>query len=101
MKKVTTTELVRNMRQMLNHLSEGEEVVIERHHQPIARLQSAPVRQTALEAMADLYRTLTPKAARGWEKAARGVRGQSGSVKQLRNPWGCLSLLVDLNSGYP
>lgn len=87
MKKVTTTELVRNMRQVLDHLSEGEEVVIERNHQPIARLQPAPIRQTALEAMADLYRTLTPQATHGWEKAARGMRELSGSVKQLRDPW--------------
>jgi antitoxin (DNA-binding transcriptional repressor) of toxin-antitoxin stability system len=37
---------------------EGEEIVIERNREQVARLLPGPGRQTALQAMADLYRTL-------------------------------------------
>ncbi len=69
MKTITATELARNLRQVLDRLAIGEEIEIERNHQRIARLVPGPGKQTAMEAMADLYRTLTPGAASGWAEA--------------------------------
>ena len=41
--------------------------------QPDLRVLRIPVKQTAEEALADLYRTLSPEAAKGWlEDARRG-----------------------------
>jgi antitoxin (DNA-binding transcriptional repressor) of toxin-antitoxin stability system len=59
MKTITVAELARNLRRVLDSIvADGEEIVIERNHQQIARLVAVPVRQNALEAMADLYRIL-------------------------------------------
>ena len=67
MKTITATELARNLRQILDRLvADGEEIVVERNHQRVARILPGPGRQTALEAMADLYRTLPDDAAAGW-----------------------------------
>jgi antitoxin (DNA-binding transcriptional repressor) of toxin-antitoxin stability system len=58
-KTITATELARNLRRVLDRLAiEGEEIVIERNRQQVARVLAGLARQTALEAMADLYRTL-------------------------------------------
>ncbi|MEW6353227.1 MAG: hypothetical protein AB1469_02855 [Pseudomonadota bacterium] len=55
MKKITATELVRNMRQVLDHLSTGEEVIIERNHQPVARLHVAPADVADITGEAPVY----------------------------------------------
>jgi len=69
---ITATELARNLRRVLDRLAvEGEEIVIERNGEPVARLVPSPARQTALEAMADLYRTLPKEAAATWEADSR------------------------------
>jgi antitoxin (DNA-binding transcriptional repressor) of toxin-antitoxin stability system len=87
MKTITATELARNLRQILDRLAiEGEEVEIERNNRRIARLVPGPGRQTALEAMADLYRTLAPEAAEGWAEAGKEM-GESVE-KGVRDPWG-------------
>jgi antitoxin (DNA-binding transcriptional repressor) of toxin-antitoxin stability system len=58
LKTITATDLARNLRRVLDRLMiEGEEIVIERNREQVARLLPGPARQTALEAMADLYRT--------------------------------------------
>ena len=68
MKTISATDLARNLRRVLDQLViEGEEIVIERNHEQVARLLPGPARQTALEAMADLYRTLPEDAATTWE----------------------------------
>jgi antitoxin (DNA-binding transcriptional repressor) of toxin-antitoxin stability system len=59
LKTVTATELARNLSRVLDRLAvEGEEVVVQRNGQKVARLFPGAARQSALEAMADLYRTL-------------------------------------------
>ncbi len=89
MKTITATELARNLRQVLDRLvTEGEEVIIERNHRQIARLVPGPGRQTALEAMADLYRTLPPAAAAGWLEDAQGDTGAETLDDGVRNAWG-------------
>jgi antitoxin (DNA-binding transcriptional repressor) of toxin-antitoxin stability system len=89
MKTITATDLARNLRRVLDRLViEGEEIVIERNHEQVARLLPGPARQTALEAMADLYRTLPEDAATAWETDSRkGRRKGERLAKGLRDPW--------------
>ena len=89
MKTITATELARNLRLILDRLAaEGEQIVIERNHQQIARLVPGPGRQTALEAMADLYRTLPDDAAAGWEADSKRLRFKGRKLDQgIRDPW--------------
>ena len=89
MKTITATELARNLRRVLDRVvADGEEIVIERNHEQIARLVAGPGRQNALEAMADLYRTLPEDVAATWEKDARATRWKGSKVaKGVRDPW--------------
>ncbi len=89
MRTITATHLARNLRRILDRLAvEGEGVVIERNRQQVARLLPGPARQTALEAMADLYRTLPDDAAATWEADSRKGRWKGGRLdKGLRDPW--------------
>lgn len=89
MRTITATELARNLRRVLDRLAiEGEEIVIERNHEQVARLLPGPGRQTALQAMADLYRTLPEDAAATWEADSRRGRWKGGRLdKGVRDPW--------------
>jgi hypothetical protein len=70
---------------------EGSEVItpMVRNRHGIARLGPTPARQTALEAMSDLFGCLPEAAAAGWVDEARdgacGTRG--GTLDELSNPW--------------
>ncbi len=87
MRTITATELARNLRQILDHMvSGGEEIVIERNHQQVARMIPGAARQTALQAMADLYRTLPEKAAVDWEKDSRSLTEET-VAEGTRDPW--------------
>lgn len=84
MKKVTATEFARNFKRFLDDAQlKGEEIVIVRNNQEVARLLPGPAHQTALEAMADLYRTLPDEAAAGWPAEGR----LEGTLAELRDPW--------------
>lgn len=85
MRKITATELARNLRTVLDCVMEtGEEYVVERSKRAVARVSPTPGHQTAEQALADLYRTLD-EAAEGWlEDAARGNEALSD---KLRDPW--------------
>lgn len=86
MKTITATELARNLRSILDQVREtGEEYVVERGRQPVARVSPTPGLKTAAEALADLYRTLDPAAAATWEHDAR--RGDAALSDKLRDPW--------------
>ena len=75
MKTITATHLARNLRRILDRLViEGEGIVIERNRQQVARLLPGPAQQSALEAMADVYRTLPENAAAAWEADSRKGR---------------------------
>jgi antitoxin (DNA-binding transcriptional repressor) of toxin-antitoxin stability system len=90
MKTITATELVRNLGRVLDRVvADGEEFVIERNHEQIARLVAGPRRQSAIEAMADLYRTLPEDVAATWERDDARITGWKGSkvAKGLRDPW--------------
>jgi antitoxin (DNA-binding transcriptional repressor) of toxin-antitoxin stability system len=86
---ITATELARNLRRVLDRLAiEGEEISIERNREQVARLLPGPARQTALEAMADLYRTLPEDAAATWEADSRRGRWKGSRLnKGVRDPW--------------
>jgi antitoxin (DNA-binding transcriptional repressor) of toxin-antitoxin stability system len=88
---ITATELARNLRRVLDRLAiEGEEIAIERNREQVARLLPGPARQTALEAMADLYRTLPEDAAATWEADSRRGRWKGSRLdKGVRDPWAC------------
>ena len=89
MRSITATELARNLRRVLDRLAiEGEEIVIERNREQVARLLPGPARQTALQAMADLYRTLPEDAAATWEADSRRGRWKGSRLdKGVRDPW--------------
>jgi antitoxin (DNA-binding transcriptional repressor) of toxin-antitoxin stability system len=86
---ISATELARNLSRVLDQLvTEGGEVVIERNSRRVACLRAAPVQQTALEAMADLYRTLPQDAAAGWEADSRRYNTKRATLdKGMRDPW--------------
>ncbi|MBE3603317.1 type II toxin-antitoxin system Phd/YefM family antitoxin [bacterium] len=89
MKIITATELARKLSAVLDRMAiEREEIVIERNHRQVARLSPAPGRLTALEALADLYRTLPEEAAAGWEADSRasGLKGER-VAGGTRDPW--------------
>ena len=89
MKTITATALARNLRRVLDRLAiEGEEIVIERNREQVARLLPGPARQTALEAMADLFRTLPDDAAATWETDSRKGRWKGSRLHNgIRDPW--------------
>lgn len=88
MRTITATELSRNMRQILNQLLiEGQAVIIERNHREVGRLIPGPGRQTAIEAMADLYQTLSSDTGRTWEKDSRRGLGSQQLNRGMRDPW--------------
>jgi antitoxin (DNA-binding transcriptional repressor) of toxin-antitoxin stability system len=81
MKKITATELARNLRAVLDRVREsGESYIVERGGQPVVQVTPTPGEQSAEQALADLYRTLSPQARRGL--AGRRPPGSSdGSTK--------------------
>ena len=88
MRKITATELARNTREVLESLATyGGEVIIERNHRQVAKLIGGPPQQTALEAMADLYRTIPPEAAETWEQDGVDVIGGEFLDGGVRDPW--------------
>jgi antitoxin (DNA-binding transcriptional repressor) of toxin-antitoxin stability system len=67
LKSITATELARNLKRMLDQVEfKRESLSVVRNNQQIARIVPGAARQNALEAMADLFRTLSEDAARGW-----------------------------------
>lgn len=84
---ITATELVLNFRKFLDNVElKGEEIVIVRNNQAVARLIPGSTHQTALEAMVDLYRTLPEKAAAGWLIDSRHP-GETELDQELKDPW--------------
>ncbi len=89
MKTITATNLARNLRRVLDRISvDGQDLVIERNHRQVARLIPGPARQTAVEALGDVYRTLSPDAAATWEADSRSGRWRGSRLdKGIRDPW--------------
>ncbi len=86
MRTVTATELARNFREMLDKVEfKREELVVMRNNHEVARIIPGPATMTALEAMADIYRTLPEEAARGWLKDS--LRTKEHLSDEVRDPW--------------
>jgi len=86
MRTVTATEAARNFSRMLDLLEhESEEIVVLRNNQPVAKLVPGAPRMTALEALADLYRTLPDEEGAAWLEDARQMDRRLR--KKLRDPW--------------
>ena len=86
MKILSATEISRNFSRVLDELEQGgEEIVVIRGKHPVAKMVPGAQRLTALEALADLYRTLDDAEGRSWlrdmAKADRPAR------KEIRDPW--------------
>lgn len=82
---MTATEFAKNIKKTLDRLEfGGEEIIIIRNNHKIARLIPGSAHMTALEAMADLYQTLTPEAGQHWLDDSRIPVHLS---EELRDPW--------------
>ena len=86
MKILTATEISRNFSRILDELERGgEEIVIVRGKNPVARMVPGAPRLNALEALADLYHTIEDAEGSAWLKdmkdADRPVK------KEMRDPW--------------
>lgn len=89
MKEMTVTEVARKFRQVLNEVEyQGEEIILVRNRQQVARIVPEITHQNALEAMGDLYRTLDPEAGGEWTRQIQKQRNRkSGRLTELKNPW--------------
>lgn len=86
MHTVTATELARNFREMLDRVEfKHEELVIVRNNHEVARIIPGPAAMTALEAMADIYRTLPEDAGKGWLKDSKKIKSKLSD--KVRDPW--------------
>ena len=86
MKTITATHAARNFSILLDMLENGsEEVIILRKNHPIAKLVPGAPRMTALEALADLHRTLPDGEGEGWQSDAGKM--DRPWRKERRDPW--------------
>ena len=86
MRTVTATELARNFRVMLDSVEyHHEEFVVVRNNHEVARIIPGPSTMTAMEAMADIYRTLPEEAATDWLKNSRQIKDTLSD--EVRDPW--------------
>ena len=82
MTELTASELARRLSAVLDRLEfGGEEIVIVRNNHPIARMIPASPYRTALEAMADLHRTISQAAAEDWVRDSRVPGSVGGESK--------------------
>ncbi len=89
MKILSVTEVVRNFREVIDSVENGqEEIVLVRNQKQVARLVPEVAPQNALEVFGDLYRTLDDKTADALSSAISATRRKrNGRLFELRNPW--------------
>jgi antitoxin (DNA-binding transcriptional repressor) of toxin-antitoxin stability system len=86
MKTITATYAARNFSRVLDILENGsEEIIILRKKNAIAKLVSGAPRMTALEALADLHRTLPDVEGKRWLRDASKI--DRPWQKEKRDPW--------------
>ena len=86
MRTVTATELARNFRAMFDQVEfKHEELIVIRNNHVVARVVPGPATMTALEAMADIHRTLPEEAARDWLEDSRKM--EKSVADEVRDPW--------------
>jgi len=86
MRTLTATEVARQFSRVLDSLEQGgEEIVVLRNQQPVARLVPGAARLSALEALADLYRTLPDEDGAAWLQDLRGA--DRPMAREMTDPW--------------
>jgi prevent-host-death family protein len=86
MKIMSATEVARGFSRVLNALEHGgEEIVVVRNNQPVAKLVPGAPRMTALEALADIHRMLDDGEGDAWLADARSA--DRLLAKEARDPW--------------
>jgi prevent-host-death family protein len=86
MRTITATEAARNFSRVLDSLEHGsDEIVVLRNNQPVAKLVPGAPRMTALEALADLHRTLPDAEGAAWLEDAR--RMDRRWRREAHDPW--------------
>ncbi|TAN40929.1 MAG: type II toxin-antitoxin system Phd/YefM family antitoxin [Nitrospirae bacterium] len=86
MKTVSATEFSRNFSAIMDRVEHGhEEFIVVRNNHEVARIVPGPAFMTALEALADLYRTIPDSAGKDWLGDSR----KSGKKMKdaVRDPW--------------
>ena len=82
---MTATEFAKNIKKTLDRLEFGrEEIILVRNNHKIARIIPGSPHLTATEAMADIFRTLTPEAANDWLEDSRL---EIKLAAEMRDPW--------------
>ena len=83
--EITVTEFARNLRSIFDKIEHnGEEIVLIRNNQKIARILPGSPLLTAVQAMGDLYKTLSDDAAENWlEESRMNQTLDNGAL----NPW--------------
>ena len=93
MKEMTVSETARKFHEVIEAVdAQGEEFVVIRHAQPVARIVPEPPPQTALEAMADLHGVLDEATGAAWLQAIelhrqKQRKARQGTLAELRAPW--------------
>ncbi|MCF7697032.1 type II toxin-antitoxin system Phd/YefM family antitoxin [Mycetohabitans sp. B2] len=83
MQAITATELARQTRQVLDTVArQGQTVIIERNHVPVARIVPPEPTMTAAQALAGLPVALTLLQAQAWLADSRTDLDDS-----VRDPW--------------
>ena len=86
MRTMTVTEFSRKLSKTLDTLEYGgDEIILLRNNQPIAKLSSGAARMTALEALSDIYRTLDYDDGKAWIKDTQ--KADRLLVREVRDPW--------------
>jgi antitoxin (DNA-binding transcriptional repressor) of toxin-antitoxin stability system len=84
MRTISATEAARNFSRVLDLLEHESQDIVVRNNHPVAKLVPGAPRLTALEPLADLYRTLPDKDGTTWLRDSRRM----GRVarRQVRDP---------------
>ncbi len=86
MRTLSATEVSRHFSDVLDSLERGgEEIVIVRNKQPVARLIPGTPRMSAMEAFGDLHGTLDDKEGDDW--LADMAKGHRLLAAETRDPW--------------
>ncbi len=93
MKQMTVTETARKFHEVIQAVEDqGEEFLVIRKTQPVARIVPELPPQTALEVMGDLYGILDDETGSAWLSAIESQKqkqrkARKGLLAELRNPW--------------
>jgi antitoxin (DNA-binding transcriptional repressor) of toxin-antitoxin stability system len=86
MRTLSATEVTRSFSRILDSLENGgEEIVVTRNRHPVAKLVPGAPRMTALEALADIYRTLDDDEGEAWLTDMQGADRRL--AREVRDPW--------------